>query len=241
MNRAQWRREVKRGEFPAGLRIARATLLLLPMTAEGIITATNEEMAEQTGLPVRTLSRHLAKAVDAGWLERITRGGIGARSRYRAAVPGVRHDWPTPQSESAPDVTCSEAGKCATTGRTSAPESTHSRPERVRHLMAESIKDSANVSEHRALDQSRDRRPDHDGSRADVPAGEPKDGSDRQAPADPAAVADSPAHPATIATRRRGLALAFAALGCTNCQRAVDMAVDPAPCADHQQGANSCR
>src|SRR5437868_260249 len=102
MSRAQWLREVRRGQFPAGLRIARATLLLLPMTTEGIITATNEEMAELAGLPVRTLSRHLAKAVDAGWLERITRGGVGARSRYRAALPGVRHDRPTPPGDSAP-------------------------------------------------------------------------------------------------------------------------------------------
>lgn len=192
MNRGQWLREVRRGDFPAGLRIARATLLLLPMTTEGTITATNTEMAELTGLPVRTLARHLAKAVDAGWLDRIARGGVGARSRYQAALPGVCHEWPTPQGDSAPHVAYSEARECTTNGRTSEPESTHSRPERVCHLVAESIEDSANASEHGALDQGRDRRPDHDGSRDAPDQQHQEQRTDEAAPDTTTTVADSP-------------------------------------------------
>ncbi len=191
MSRRQWLRELQRGRFPTGQRIMRGTLLCLPMTTAGGIVATDTDIAWDTGLPRRTVSRHLAAAVDSGWLVKGSRGGTGGRVRFRAAVPTVEpvsQKWPTPVPS-----------ECATSGQTSEPETTHSRAIGVRHLVADINKTRASDSERVAVNDDRDRRTGHDHSRVSPDHDETKDGSDDELTAHSPIAAISP----TTIKRRR--------------------------------------
>jgi hypothetical protein len=77
--------------FPPELRWLRGTLLCLVevMQPDGTLAVNNERLVEATGLPVRTIGRHLARAVAEGWLLHLTRGGNGRPAAYAAAMP----DW----------------------------------------------------------------------------------------------------------------------------------------------------
>lgn len=88
--RVQWRTAVAGPTFPAELRVIRGTLLTLVevMTTAGVIQEYRPRLAKVTGLPERTVDRHLARAVDTGWLTHPTVGGNGRPSQYVAAFPG---------------------------------------------------------------------------------------------------------------------------------------------------------
>jgi hypothetical protein len=97
--RDRWRREVSRAPFPAGARQVKGTLLaLVPlMTTDGRLARWQSELIDATGLPGRTLRRHLELAVTHGWLAPVTRGGNGRSAVYDGTVPGqvVGHTRPT--------------------------------------------------------------------------------------------------------------------------------------------------
>ena len=137
--RTTWLHAVTVAVFPVGLRPVKATLLALPVDADGIVTAWREDVASRVGLPRRTLDRHLSRACDAGWLAHVVRGGHGRKAVYEVQIPDqvARQKWQTTK------------GSCA-------PRSTHNSGEVVRHVVAESRKKtSASVSEHQALDARR--------------------------------------------------------------------------------------
>lgn len=150
--RLRWRQAVASDAFPRTERVLKGTLLCLVelMSPTGEVHEWRDTIADTTGLPVRTLTRHLQRAVDLGWLVREIPGGNGRKSLYRAVVPGescvpeVAHNFPS----------------CGPSTRTQLPEV-------VGHLVAHSIKKSPSVSEGGAVDDQRRRRTDHDGSRAD--------------------------------------------------------------------------
>lgn len=159
--RNRWQKAVASAVFPASQRPVKATLLVLAglLTPSGELNVWRDEMAQATGLPVRTLNRHLQRAVEDGWLIRDVPGGHGRRSLYRAAIPGscapsVAHNLPS----------------CGPSTRTQLPEV-------VGHPAAQSRKKSASDRERVAVDSHRGRRRTHDGSRASLYVVETKDGS----------------------------------------------------------------
>lgn len=89
LDKQSWRRAVKSPRFPRDQRAIRATLLILSdlMAADGSLQRWREELAEATGLPERTVNRHLARAVAAGWLTHVAHGGHGRRGTYQASLP----------------------------------------------------------------------------------------------------------------------------------------------------------
>ncbi len=83
-SRRQWVAAVKAAQVPASLRPMKATLLSLAdlITADGELSRWREEMTKATGLPSRTLNRHLQRAVEDRWLIRTMPGGKRRRSVY---------------------------------------------------------------------------------------------------------------------------------------------------------------
>ena len=89
LDKPSWRRAVKSPGFPRDQRAIRATLLILSdlMAPDGSLQRWRDELAEATGLPERTVNRHLARAVAAGWLTHTAHGGHGRRGTYQASLP----------------------------------------------------------------------------------------------------------------------------------------------------------
>ena len=150
--RARWHRALAAAAVPASLRPMKAALLSLArlMSPKGELHAWRDEMTEATGLPTRTLTRQLQRAVESGWLVRDVPGGHGRRSRYRATIPG----------ESCEPSVAHNCPSCGPSARTQLPEV-------VGHLAAHSIK-----TEHSRQRVPSSRRPTpqtthHDGSRAE--------------------------------------------------------------------------
>lgn len=141
--RAQWRAAVSAAPFSTGMRPVKATLLSLPIDVDGTLTAWREQIAETTGLPLRTIDRHLARACDAGWLRHDAHGGHGRRARYNVQLPSevARHVWQT-NTRVARHVVRATTSSCAPRG-------------------GELLKNYANVSEHVAVNERR-RDVDHE-------------------------------------------------------------------------------
>ncbi len=160
--RLRWQQAVASDAFPRSERVVRGTLLCLVglMTSTGELHEWRDEIASATGLPTRTLNRHLQRAVDLGWLVRETQGGNGRRSLYQAAIPGdswgpkVAHNFPS-----------------------SEPPTRTQLPGVVGHLVAQSIKKSANDSERVAVDSQRGRRRANQGDRVSPAEHSVKSGS----------------------------------------------------------------
>jgi hypothetical protein len=89
LDKQSWRRAIKSPKFPAKQRAIRATLLIMSdlMAADGSLCRWRRELVEATGLPERTVNRHLARAVKEGWLAHAAHGGHGRRGTYQAALP----------------------------------------------------------------------------------------------------------------------------------------------------------
>jgi hypothetical protein len=132
-----WRKAVSEQRFPVGLRPVKATLLALPMTPDGLVSAWRDQLTEATGLPMGTLKRHLARAVAAGWLLHKTHGGHGRRGIYRAAFPPSCGPLMARNLESCGPPTTPQLGEV------------------VAHVVSQSVTDSASVSEHVALDPTK--------------------------------------------------------------------------------------
>lgn len=126
----------------------RGTLLALAeaMQPDGALSAGRIDLADVTGLPPRTLNRHLAQAVAAGWLAHERRGQKHVLPVYRATVPQQATDGPLRPSLSGPST---RVLRPVLSGPPGGPL----------HI------ESASVSEHVALDQQHDRRAAHNGSR----------------------------------------------------------------------------
>jgi hypothetical protein len=148
--RADWAKAVRSAKFPAGLRVIRGTLLCLApmMTTDGILAVRAEKLSDETGLYPRTLRYHLARAVETGWLEHEVRGGNGRGSRYRAADPSCRQEVAHKERELSATHSPQHA---EVAGNLLVPNSA----EVVGNLVAYSIKTTASVSEHVAVDQQR--------------------------------------------------------------------------------------
>ncbi len=88
--RLRWRQAVASDAFPRSERVVRGTLLCLVdlMAPTGELSVYREQIVATTGLPARTVDRHLARAVAAGWLRHEQHGGQGRRSLYVAQIPG---------------------------------------------------------------------------------------------------------------------------------------------------------
>lgn len=89
VTRARWRHAVEVKWIAAYSRPTKSTLLSIChlMTASGELLVTRQEMHEATGIPTRTIDRHLATACDLGWLTRVSSGHRGAPAIYRASLP----------------------------------------------------------------------------------------------------------------------------------------------------------
>ena len=144
--RSEWQAAVRSDHFPAGLRVVRGTLLLLVplMRATGEVVRSEDEMLDATGLPRRTLQRHLARAVEAGWLTFRVRGGNGRAARYDAAIP----------DSCVPQVADNYEKLCAT--------SYAQLPDSCAPPGGGLNKNYANASELLALNTDRERRNDHE-------------------------------------------------------------------------------
>ncbi len=138
VTRRQWIAAVRGPDYPTKMRVVRATLLCLPVTVDGRITVTDDEIAVATGLPRRTVQWHLWKAAEARWITRtdVKRGGNGRRCRFVVSIP-VRQNLRTPTATSA---------QC----------NRHSDDAGVRNLVAHLNKKSANAREHEAVNDTRD-------------------------------------------------------------------------------------
>jgi hypothetical protein len=99
------------------------------MTPDGDLRRWRYQLAEATGLPERTLDRHLQRAVDAGWLVRTVAGGNGRKAVYKANIP----------TSCAPKVAHNPGELCATCS--------YATPERCAPPGGELNKDGANDSE----------------------------------------------------------------------------------------------
>jgi hypothetical protein len=148
MTRRQWQAAVRAAVFPVGMRPVKATLLSLPVDTDGALRVWRERLSETTGLPIGTLKRHLARAVDAGWLTHEVHGGHGRQGMYRVAVP---------TASCGPEMS-HKAVELRPIHYTATPGSCGPRGEPLSNK-------SANVSEHGAVDDLRERRNHHDDSR----------------------------------------------------------------------------
>jgi hypothetical protein len=220
VNRAAWRRAVGSEAFPRELRSIRGTLLLLAagMTADGELNVNRARLIELAALPPRSLDRHLARAVNGGWLNHVVHGGHGRRSRYQAT---------SPSDSCAPLMADNTTELRATNGIQLDGVARHSlrgyADGVARHLVANSI-DKGEQSEHLALDQDRERRTDHNGDRVSPEHDQTKDGSEDKPPARLALVADSP--------RARAVQAALDRLDCTECNHRSNFGQPP--CEQHQ-------
>lgn len=140
--RLRWRQAVVAHAFPASQRPVKSTLLVLAdlMSPTGDLHLWRDQLVGATGLPVRTLNRHLQRAVEDGWLTRETFGGHGRRSLYRTAIP-----------ESCGPSVARNPGSCEPSTRTQLVEV-------VGQPVAHSREESASDSERVALDRHRGRR-----------------------------------------------------------------------------------
>lgn len=123
--RLRWRQAVASDAFPRSERVVRGTLLCLVdlMSPTGDLHEWRDDIASATGLPPRTLNRHLQRALELGWLVREKEGGNGRRSLYRAVVPDD-----------------SSAPKLAHNSGSSEPSTRTQLSKVVGHLVAQSIK-----------------------------------------------------------------------------------------------------
>jgi hypothetical protein len=114
VNRPQWQSAICSRSFPSNLRVLWSTLLLIAplMNADGELTVFRDKIAAETGLLLRTVDRHLARAVAEKWLGHHVHGGHGRAGMYRATSPSC------------------------------APLSTRNEPRVARHLVANLIKES---------------------------------------------------------------------------------------------------
>ena len=145
--RLRWRQAVASDAFPRSERVIRGTLLCLVdlMSPTGELSVMRDDIVTVTGYPARTVDRHLARAVAAGWLSHEQHGSRGRRSVYRAHTPG---------EESAPGV----ARYSVPGGGDSAPSTRGLTRGNSAPLSGALNKDSANDSERVAVDHQRGRR-----------------------------------------------------------------------------------
>lgn len=150
--RLRWRQAIASDTFPRSERVVRGTLLCLVelMAPTGELSVYREQIVAATGLPVRTVDRHLARAVAAGWLRHEQHGGQGRRSLYVAQIPG----------DSVPKV----ARYSGDGTGDSAPLTRGLSPGDSAPLSGALNKESANDSERVAVDDERGRRRAHVGS-----------------------------------------------------------------------------
>ena len=164
--RRQWETAVRTDRrWPSTCRVVRGTLLALAaeMRADGVIRQRPRAvLAARVGLPERTLNRHLARAVQMGWLSH-RRGQKYVPAEYRAAIPAVSgcQQWP------------------AETGSQHATRSCPENPSQHATWWPTHIEESERMREHDAVDEGRERRADHDGSRAGSDHDD-KDGSNEE-------------------------------------------------------------
>lgn len=151
VRRVPWRDAVASAAFPAEMRVVRGTLLCLArlMTPDGTLDKSRAQMTDAAGLPPRTLDRHLARAVSAGWLEHVQSGGHNHNGKYGAALP---------EPDLCAPLLARNLDLCAPLARMQ-------RHDLCAPPGGELINSRASDSEHVAVNNNRDRRDDHHGSR----------------------------------------------------------------------------
>jgi hypothetical protein len=136
--RVRWRDAIMSNAFPAHLRYLRATLLcVVPMmTVDGVLEVPRERVVDAVALPARTVEYHLQKAAEHAWLDRSRVGGNGRLARYEATIPNPK----------LPATNCAQHGEVARNGLVC------NSAKVARNVVAGSIRHTASVSEHEALD-----------------------------------------------------------------------------------------
>ena len=170
-----WRRLVK-SSYPRELRSTKATMLLLAelMSADGTLAAWRGQMADAAGLPLRSLDRHIARAVRGAWLRHEMHGGKRRRAVYSATIP---EQFCAPQMADRTSVL--RATQYAQNPQFCAPPS------------GELNKDTHERSEYVALDRTRGRRDDHGEIRVTA-KDERQERADEGVTRDPSAAVASP-------------------------------------------------
>ncbi len=138
------------------------------MTAGGVVSVRRDQLAETLGRHPQRVAERIGEAKRAGLLDQTGGGHRGHAAEYRATIRPAEsvRDIGTQSPESVRDI--------GTRGAVRNPRSAASESERV-----PIEKDCVSVSEHLAVDEGRERRDDHDGSRAE-PEHNDKDGSNEE-------------------------------------------------------------
>jgi hypothetical protein len=95
-SKAAWGRTVAAADSSELPRQVKATLLALLryVRSDGSLNYSRSQLCRAAGdLPDRTMGRHLAQAVDLGWLEHVTSGHNGKHAVYRISTPQARQEW----------------------------------------------------------------------------------------------------------------------------------------------------
>jgi len=152
--RRDWEKAIRTDtRWPSGSRVVRGTLLALAaeMRPDGVVRhLPRDVLAARVGLPRRTLERHLARAVDLGWLAH-RRGQKYRPAEYRTATPArsAGQKWRAENPSQHATHSCAEnPSQHATWWRTH-------------------IEESERMREHDALDEDREPRTGHDETRAE--------------------------------------------------------------------------
>ncbi len=171
--RSAWEKAIRTDtRWPSGSRVVRGTLLALAgeMRPNGVVRhLPRDVLAGRVGLPRRTLERHLARAVDLGWLAH-RRAHRHVVAEYRAAVPVDSQHARSGMHKAGlcmPPTRVHRTGLCMPPGGAL--------------YMKEN---SVSVSEHLAVDQDREQRTEHDGSRVSLDHDD-TDGSNEDRPCTP--------------------------------------------------------
>lgn len=85
--RDRWTARVIKSSLPSGTRLFLATVLASKMRANGKVSFPRAKMAAALGVDERTISRHVQKAREAGWLVVVHGGYRGRVAEYEATFP----------------------------------------------------------------------------------------------------------------------------------------------------------
>lgn len=151
VTKARWRHAVEVKWLAAYSRPTKSTLLSVChlMDRDGTLLASRQEIHDATGIPLRTIDRHLANACELGWLTRTSNGHRGACAVYQAALPTEAIVTDLTEARKARH---SRASNGAQSGRESAPHTRRNPRAESAPVGGELNKDYAKRSERVAVD-----------------------------------------------------------------------------------------
>lgn len=87
--RDRWASAVVRAKLPASTRLFLSSVLAKHMQADGKVRWPREQLADELGISERTVTRHITRAKEAGWLmpDTLSGGHRGVVATYEASFP----------------------------------------------------------------------------------------------------------------------------------------------------------